>query len=93
MEYGPLIADRLGTAASGMRRRFLCRPGVTYTERSKYMNIIDLQQYLSALPYPGRGILLGRSADDRHGVIAYFIMGRSANSRNRKTCIFSRNVL
>ena len=47
------------------------------------MNILDLRQYLSALPYPGRGILLGRSADDRHAVIAYFIMGRSANSRNR----------
>ncbi len=47
------------------------------------MNILDLRQYLSAHPYPGRGILLGRSADDRHAVIAYFIMGRSANSRNR----------
>ncbi len=34
-------------------------------------------------PYPGRGIVLGRSADDKKAVIAYFIMGRSENSRNR----------
>ena len=47
------------------------------------MNVIDLNQYLQAHAYPGRGILLGRSADNRHAVIAYFIMGRSANSRNR----------
>lgn len=33
--------------------------------------------------YPGRGILLGKSADGKNGVIAYFIMGRSENSRNR----------
>ncbi len=43
----------------------------------------DLFSYLSGNPYPGRGILLGRSADDRHAVMAYFIMGRSENSRNR----------
>ena len=33
--------------------------------------------------YPGRGIILGRSADNTKAVIAYFIMGRSVNSRNR----------
>ena len=33
--------------------------------------------------YPGRGIILGKSADGRSAVIAYFIMGRSENSRNR----------
>ncbi len=38
---------------------------------------------LAAHAYPGRGIILGRSADDKYGVVAYFIMGRSANSRNR----------
>ena len=43
----------------------------------------DIQDYLSANPYPGRGILMGRSRDGRHAVIAYFIMGRSENSRNR----------
>ncbi len=33
--------------------------------------------------YPGRGIILGKSEDAKHLVIAYFIMGRSVNSRNR----------
>ena len=47
------------------------------------MNVLDLNQYLKAHAYPGRGILLGRSADNKNAVIAYFIMGRSANSRNR----------
>ena len=39
--------------------------------------------FFSGNPYPGRGILLGCSADGRRAVIAYFIMGRSENSRNR----------
>ena len=38
--------------------------------------------YLAAKEYPGRGIILGKSEDDR-AVFAYFIMGRSTNSRNR----------
>ena len=45
--------------------------------------MIDLTEYLQSNPYPGRGILLGRSADNKRAVIAYFIMGRSENSRNR----------
>ena len=45
--------------------------------------MIDLTEYLQNNPYPGRGIMLGRSADSRYAVIAYFIMGRSENSRNR----------
>ena len=47
------------------------------------MKVLDLCQLLSANPYPGRGILLGRSADNASAVLAYFIMGRSENSRNR----------
>ena len=43
----------------------------------------DLTAYLRERTYPGRGIFLGRSADDKKAVIAYFIMGRSVNSRNR----------
>ena len=43
----------------------------------------DPFDYLSGIRYPGRGILLGQSADARRAVIAYFIMGRSENSRNR----------
>ena len=47
------------------------------------MKIIDIAQALRTNAYPGRGIILGRSADNRQAVIAYFIMGRSVNSRNR----------
>ena len=43
----------------------------------------DLEQYLRERSYPGRGILAGRSADGKRAVAAYFIMGRSVNSRNR----------
>ena len=44
---------------------------------------IDICDVLKGSTYPGRGIIFGRSADNRHAVIAYFIMGRSVNSRNR----------
>ncbi len=47
------------------------------------MQILNLSELLSSHPYPGRGIVLGRTADDKKAVIAYFIMGRSENSRNR----------
>ena len=43
----------------------------------------DVSQYLRANTYPGRGILVGMSADGVSAVAAYFIMGRSENSRNR----------
>ena len=47
------------------------------------MQIFDLKSYLAGNDYPGRGVMLGRSADNRYAVIGYFIMGRSVNSRNR----------
>ena len=47
------------------------------------MKTLDLNEILNTHPYPGRGIVLGRSADDKKAVIVYFIMGRSENSRNR----------
>ncbi len=47
------------------------------------MEIRNLMEELNRNAYPGRGIVLGRSADNKHAVIAYFIMGRSENSRNR----------
>lgn len=47
------------------------------------MELLDLTKLLEENPYPGRGIVLGRSADNRFAVAAYFIMGRSENSRNR----------
>lgn len=42
-----------------------------------------LTQYLETRRYPGRGIFLGLHADGKRAIIAYFIMGRSQNSRNR----------
>ncbi len=47
------------------------------------MNCIELAQELRGNTYPGRGIVLGKSEDGSKMVIAYFIMGRSENSRNR----------
>lgn len=47
------------------------------------MKAMNPAELLRGNPYPGRGIMLGRSADNQSAVIAYFIMGRSVNSRNR----------
>ena len=47
------------------------------------MNKLDLAALLRENGYPGRGILLGRTPDGSQAVMAYFIMGRSENSRNR----------
>lgn len=47
------------------------------------MKITDLSQELKENTYPGRGIIVGKSQDGKSAVCAYFIMGRSANSRNR----------
>ena len=49
-------------------------------------NIYDVNnigELLSGNPYPGRGIVIGKSDDGKCAVYAYFIMGRSENSRNR----------
>lgn len=45
--------------------------------------MLSLEQELKENSYPGRGIVIGRSKDGRYAVTAYFIMGRSSNSRNR----------
>ena len=47
------------------------------------MKMVSLAQELSSTSYPGRGIVIGRSKDGKKAVTAYFIMGRSSNSRNR----------
>lgn len=47
------------------------------------MKKLSLTQELAANTYPGRGIVIGTSADGTKAVTAYFIMGRSSNSRNR----------
>ena len=47
------------------------------------MNIVAIDQELQSKTYPGRGIVLGKTKDGSKAVCAYFIMGRSENSRNR----------
>lgn len=47
------------------------------------MKKIDIYEELKNNEYPGRGIVIGKSADGKSAVTAYFIMGRSVNSRNR----------
>ena len=47
------------------------------------MKISTIKDELNSLAYHGRGIIIGKSADGKKAVTAYFIMGRSENSRNR----------
>lgn len=50
------------------------------------MNVYETKAFSQAVEgntYPGRGIVVGKSADGKKAVVAYFIMGRSVNSRNR----------
>ena len=47
------------------------------------MKTLDIATLLRENAYPGRGIILGKTPDGKNAVIAYFIMGRSVNSRNR----------
>ena len=47
------------------------------------MNKLSIENELKGNEYPGRGIIIGKSADGTKAVTAYFIMGRSVNSRNR----------
>ena len=50
------------------------------------MNVYEIKpinELLESNTYPGRGIVIGKSADGKSAAVAYFIMGRSENSRNR----------
>ncbi len=47
------------------------------------MKIKSLENELNSLAYHGRGIIIGKSVDGTKAITAYFIMGRSVNSRNR----------
>lgn len=47
------------------------------------MNMLSLAKELNSNTYPGRGIVIGKTKDGKKAVTAYFIMGRSNNSRNR----------
>jgi len=61
--------------------------GALYSKSMQNLNsnigLLDLDRYLSSISYPGRGILIGQPSNEHKAVIAYFIMGRSQNSRNR----------
>ena len=47
------------------------------------MQMLSIANELKSNSYPGRGIIIGRTPDGKKAVTAYFIMGRSSNSRNR----------
>ena len=47
------------------------------------MEIVSMEQELRSNAYPGRGIVIGKTPDGKRAAAAYFIMGRSENSRNR----------
>lgn len=54
--------------------------------------MVKFLEELSSNSYPGRGIMIGKSADGANVVIAYFIMGRSVNSRNRVFVPFEQGI-
>ncbi len=56
---------------------------VVHCKEDACMKTKDLRAEAGSTSYPGRGIVLGRSEDGKKAVAAYFIMGRSENSRNR----------
>ena len=60
---------------------FACSASLVTTRKDKKM--VDLQKEIGSTSYPGRGIVIGTSEDGKYAVCAYFIMGRSENSRNR----------
>ena len=47
------------------------------------MKMLSIEEELKNNSYPGRGIVIGKTQDGTKAVTAYFIMGRSENSRNR----------
>ena len=47
------------------------------------MELVSIEKELKENAYPGRGIIIGKTPDGSKAVTAYFIMGRSSNSRNR----------
>ena len=77
---GVFMKPTAWAAVMGQSRRFfrICKE-----EENKIMEMKSLRSELSGNSYPGRGIVIGRSADGKNAVTAYFIMGRSENSRNR----------
>ncbi len=79
-------ADRLGDAYYSTLRRSFCILKLSYRLAGMggmTMEMLSLNEELKKNAYPGRGIVIGKSPDGKYAVTAYFIMGRSSNSRNR----------
>ena len=57
------------------------------------MDMLSIEKELQSNSYPGRGIIIGKSADGTKAVTAYFIMGRSENSRNRVSVSYTHLTL
>ena len=73
------------SARDGRRKNKLTGdiPTVRFCKEEMNMKQVKLAAELGATTYPGRGIVIGRTPDGKKAVCAYFIMGRSENSRNR----------
>ena len=56
------------------------------------MKISSIENELNSLAYHGRGIMIGKSVDGKKAITAYFIMGRSQNSRNRVFVLEGENM-
>ncbi len=60
-----------------------CEKILVVFNKRKEFRMVNLQEEIGRTTYPGRGIVIGKSKDGKYAVTAYFIMGRSSNSRNR----------
>ncbi len=56
---------------------------MTEEKEKRFMEMLSIEKELQSNAYPGRGIIIGKTPDGTKAVTAYFIMGRSENSRNR----------
>ena len=56
------------------------------------MKKLSIEEELRNNSYPGRGIIIGKTPDGKKAVTAYFIMGRSGNSRNRMASAPRRSI-
>ena len=84
---GFISVDRLGNPRFGIALLFSRKGIATVGKKTKkgerIMEKKNIAAELKNNAYPGRGIIIGKSDDGKYAVTAYFIMGRSENSRNR----------
>ncbi len=74
---------KLTAEAVVLRRKSSASRTLFKAIKEKIMQKLNLREELSGNTYPGRGIVIGKTPDGTKAVAAYFIMGRSSNSRNR----------